>query len=76
MMFMMLLLKAAVYVGSEQQASSYILEINTNTGSWYGFVFSKNIFFLSSYGFHFESGDAFLSDFNSAALLYERVLNS
>ncbi len=47
MMFRMLLLKAAVYVGSEQQASSYNLEINTNTGSWYGFVFSKLIFFIS-----------------------------
>lgn len=47
MMFRMLLLKAAVYVGSEQQASSYSLEINTNTGSWCGFVFSELYIFLS-----------------------------
>lgn len=47
MMFRMLLLKAAVYVGSEQQASSYSLEINTNTGSWCGFVFSKLYIFFS-----------------------------
>lgn len=47
MMFRMLLLKAAVYVGSEQQASSYSLEINTNTESWDGFVFFKLYIFFS-----------------------------
>lgn len=69
----MLLLKAAVNVGSELQASSY----SPNTECCGRFIFSKlYIFFLLPIGFHFESEYALPSDLNSTALLCEQILNS
>lgn len=69
----MLLLKAAVNVGSELPASSYSLKTNTECSG--RFIFSEfYIFFLLPMDFILRV--KMPSDLNSTALLCEQILNS